>query len=121
PRMQAAQQSVGRTPCPPRPGQRVPTVVWPEEGPSAGGPRHISWGEWADLYVIAPCTANTLGKMAGGLSDNMLTATVLAARCPVLICPTMDGEMYEAPAVKRSLQRLQDHGYHILDPDSGYL
>src|SRR5699024_7418306 len=56
-----------------------------------------------------------------GLSDNMLTATVLAARCPILICPTMDGEMYEAPAVKRNLQRLQDDGYHILEPDSGYL
>src|SRR5699024_510578 len=67
----------------------------------------------------APCTANSLGKIAGGLSDNMLTATVLAALCPILICPTIDGEMYDTPAVKRNLQRLQDDGYHILEPDSG--
>ena len=55
-----------------------------------------TWGEWADLFVIAPCTGNTIAKIANGISDNMLTATVLAARCPLLICPTMDGEMYES-------------------------
>ncbi|MEL7833921.1 bifunctional phosphopantothenoylcysteine decarboxylase/phosphopantothenate--cysteine ligase CoaBC [Fodinibius sp. Rm-B-1B1-1] len=83
--------------------------------------KHISWGEWADLFVIAPCTANTLGKIAYGLSDNMLTATVLAARCPLLLCPTMDGEMYESPAVYKNLQTVQNFGYHILEPEEGYL
>ncbi len=83
--------------------------------------QHITWGEWADLFVIAPCTANTLGKIAYGFSDNMLTATVLAARCPLLICPTMDGEMYRAPAVKRNLKTVRDFGYHLLEPDEGYL
>ncbi len=83
--------------------------------------RHISWGEWADLLVIAPCTANTLGKIAYGFSDNMLTSTILAARCPLLICPTMDGEMYESPAVQKNLQTIQEFGYHILEPEEGYL
>ncbi|GAA5521635.1 bifunctional phosphopantothenoylcysteine decarboxylase/phosphopantothenate--cysteine ligase CoaBC [Aliifodinibius salicampi] len=83
--------------------------------------KHIDWGEWADLFVIAPCTANTLGKIAGGLSDNMLTATVMAARCPLLLCPTMDGEMYRSPAVKRNLETLKRDGIHILEPEEGYL
>ena len=117
----AAQKFVGRETFSSLSGHPVATDIFPEESSSDSWTRHIEWGEWADLYVIAPCTANSLGKIAGGLSDNMLTATVLAARCPVLICPTMDGEMYEAPAVKRNLQRLQDDGYHILEPDSGYL
>ena len=83
--------------------------------------QHISWGEWADLFVIAPCTANTLAKIAHGISDNMLTATALAARCPLLLCPTMDGEMYEAPAVQKNLEAIKNHGYHILEPEDGYL
>jgi len=83
--------------------------------------RHISWGEWADLFVIAPCTANTLAKIVNGLSDNMLTSTVLAARCPILICPTMDGEMYGAPATQQNLARAEEFGYHLLEPEEGYL
>lgn len=83
--------------------------------------KHIHWGEWADLFVIAPCTANTLSKIVHGASDNMLTATVLAARCPVLICPTMDGEMYESPAVSKNLTSAEDMGFHILEPGTGYL
>ena len=78
------------------PENRAATDTWTQ---------HISWGEWADLFVIAPCTANTLGKIANGLSDNMLTATVLAARCPLLICPTMDGEMYQAKKRKKVERR----------------
>ena len=83
--------------------------------------KHINWGEWADIFVIAPCTANTLSKIVNGSSDNMLTATVLAARCPVLICPTMDGEMYENPAVSENIKRALQMGHHLLEPDAGYL
>src|SRR5699024_6799644 len=64
---------------------------------------------------------NTLAKIAGGLSDNMLTSTVLAARCPLLICPTMDGEMFNAPAVQANLKQVESNGYHILEPAEGYL
>lgn len=83
--------------------------------------KHIHWAEWADLFVIAPCTANTLSKIVHGASDNMLTSTVLAARCPVLICPTMDGEMYESPAVTQNLKEAEKMGYHLLEPENGYL
>ncbi|NBC28133.1 MAG: bifunctional phosphopantothenoylcysteine decarboxylase/phosphopantothenate--cysteine ligase CoaBC [Bacteroidetes bacterium] len=83
--------------------------------------KHIHWAEWADLFVIAPCTANTLSKIVHGASDNMLTSTVLAARCPVLICPTMDGEMYESPGVTHNLEKAEKMGYHLLEPESGYL
>lgn len=83
--------------------------------------RHINWGEWADLFIIAPCTANTLAKIATGQADNMLTSTVLAARSPLLICPTMDGEMFNAPATRQNLETVRSFGYHILEPEEGYL
>ncbi len=100
----------------------VAVDVFPEGKSTADAwTRHIDWGEWADFFVIAPCTANTVAKIAHGISDNMLTATVLAARCPLLLCPTMDGEMYEAPAVKQNLETVRRYGYHTLEPEEGYL
>lgn len=100
----------------------VAVEVFPENrSATESWTQHISWGEWGDLFVIAPCTANTLAKIAHGIADNMLTATVLAARCPLLLCPTMDGEMYDSPAVKSNLDTVKDFGYHILEPDEGYL
>lgn len=103
-------------------GNVVAVEIFPDEHPENDSwVRHIEWGEWADLFVIAPCTANTLAKITSGFSDNMLTATVLAARCPLLVCPTMDGEMYHSPAVKRNLKALQEDGFHLLEPASGYL
>lgn len=100
----------------------VAVDVFPEDQAATDSwTKHISWGQWADLFVIAPCTANTLAKVAHGISDNMLTATVLAARCPLLLCPTMDGEMYEAPAVQKNLSIIQGYGYHVLEPEAGYL
>lgn len=102
-------------------GTDVAVNVFPGKGASNDWTRHINWGEWADIFVIAPCTANTLAKIANGLSDNMLTSTVLAARSPILICPTMDGEMYESPAVTSNLKKIHDFGYHILEPELGFL
>lgn len=102
-------------------GYNVAVEIFPEESDSSEWTRHIYWGEWADLFVIAPCTGNTLAKIAHGNADNMLTATVLAARCPILICPTMDGEMYDSPSVTENLKKVQDFGYHILEPESGFL
>ena len=84
-------------------GHSVAVEIFPDETDSTEWTRHIHWGEWADLFVIAPCTGNTIAKIANGISDNML-ATVLAARCPLLICPTMDGEMYESPSVTNNLK-----------------
>jgi phosphopantothenoylcysteine decarboxylase/phosphopantothenate--cysteine ligase len=95
--------------------------VFNNEDPGDSWTKHIQWGEWADLFVIAPCTANTLAKIVHGQSDNMLTSTVLAARFPVLICPTMDGEMYESAAVSKNLREAENLGFYIQEPDSGYL
>jgi phosphopantothenoylcysteine decarboxylase / phosphopantothenate---cysteine ligase len=85
-------------------------------------PLHIELGEWADLLVIAPLTANTLGKLAHGLADNLLTNTVLASTCPVLLAPAMNTEMWEQAAVQRNWQLLrQDPRYHAAGPGSGLL
>ncbi len=102
-------------------GHEVAVEIFPEEAQSTDWTRHINWGEWADLFVIAPCTANTLAKIAKGISDNMLTSTVLAARSPILICPTMDGEMYESPSVNENLAKVIEFGYHVLEPETGFL
>ncbi len=102
-------------------GHDVAIEIFPKEEQATEWTRHINWGEWADLFVIAPCTGNTLAKIANGISDNMLTATVLAARSPLLICPTMDGEMYESPSVSENLKKVESFGYHILEPESGFL
>jgi phosphopantothenoylcysteine decarboxylase/phosphopantothenate--cysteine ligase len=99
----------------------VAVEVFSNNIPSDSWAKHISWGEWADLVVVAPCTANSLSKIVNGQSDNMLTSTVLAARCPLLICPTMDGEMYDHTAVQHNLTKAGELGFHILEPESGYL
>jgi phosphopantothenoylcysteine decarboxylase / phosphopantothenate---cysteine ligase len=85
-------------------------------------PLHIELGEWADLLLIAPLTANTLGKLAHGLADNLLTNTVLASTCPVLLAPAMNTEMWNQVAVGRNWQLLcQDDRYHSAGPAAGLL
>ncbi|WP_338420721.1 bifunctional phosphopantothenoylcysteine decarboxylase/phosphopantothenate--cysteine ligase CoaBC [Phormidium tenue] len=87
-----------------------------------GRPLHIELGEWAELLVIAPLSANTLGKLAYGLADNLLTNTVLASTCPVLLAPAMNTDMWQQQAVQRNWhQLLQDPRYHSLEPGSGIL
>ncbi len=83
--------------------------------------KHIHWAEWADAMVIAPCTANSLAKIVHGLSDNMLTTMVMAARCPVVLCPTMDGGMYRSAAMQANLAAAERMGYHVMPPETGYL
>ncbi len=81
--------------------------------------RHVGLGETADLLLIAPATANTLAKLANGLADNLLTVTALAARCPMLVAPAMDGGMYEHPATQANVLTLRDRGVTILGPAEG--
>ncbi len=83
--------------------------------------KHITLGLWADLFVIAPATAQTIAKLAHGFSDSMLTATALAARCPTLVCPAMDHDMYIHPATQRNLEILDSYGYRIMAPEHGEL
>jgi phosphopantothenoylcysteine decarboxylase/phosphopantothenate--cysteine ligase len=85
-------------------------------------PLHIELGEWAEVFLIAPLTANTLGKLTYGLADNLLTNTVLASRCPVLLAPAMNTDMWEQVAVQRNWQQvLQDQRYQGVDPAVGLL
>ncbi|MFN5593837.1 MAG: bifunctional phosphopantothenoylcysteine decarboxylase/phosphopantothenate--cysteine ligase CoaBC [Aphanizomenon sp.] len=85
-------------------------------------PLHIELGEWADLIVIAPLTANTLAKLAYGMADNLLTNTVLASTCPVLLAPAMNTDMWEQVAVQRNWQQLlTDNRFYGMETGSGLL
>ena len=82
---------------------------------------HVGLGRAADLLVIAPCTANTLAKLAHGLADTLLAVTALAAECPLLVAPAMDGGMYRAPATQENIERLQERGVIFAGPGHGHL
>ncbi len=88
---------------------------------SEGHVLHISLGHVAELLVIAPASANTIAKLAHGIADNFLTVTALAASCPLLIAPAMDGGMYAHPATQTNLKTLQERGALILGPVEGHL
>ncbi len=82
---------------------------------------HVKLGEWADLYLIAPASANTMAKMATGVAGNLLLTTYLSARCPVAVAPAMDLDMYAHVATQRNMAQLQEDGVHIIEPGSGFL
>ncbi|SIO25133.1 bifunctional phosphopantothenoylcysteine decarboxylase/phosphopantothenate--cysteine ligase CoaBC [Algoriphagus halophilus] len=82
---------------------------------------HVELGLWADLFLVAPISANTIAKFANGLCDNLLTATYLSARCPVMIAPAMDLDMYQHPAVRHNLEKLVSFGNHVLESEIGEL
>ncbi|HEY0516535.1 MAG TPA: phosphopantothenoylcysteine decarboxylase [Solirubrobacteraceae bacterium] len=82
---------------------------------------HLELVANADAYIVAPASANTIAKLAGGLADNLLTSCALAARCPLLIAPAMNNNMYEHPATQANLQTLRARGAEIVDPGEGAL
>jgi phosphopantothenoylcysteine decarboxylase / phosphopantothenate---cysteine ligase len=82
---------------------------------------HIYNGIWADIFVIAPATANTIAKMVHGISDNFLTATVLSSRCPVIVAPTMDEDMYVNQVTTSNISRLREFGFWVMEPETGEL
>ena len=82
---------------------------------------HIHLADSADVFVIAPATANVIGKMAGGIADDLLTTVLMATQAPVLIAPAMNIHMYENPILQENLRKLRRIGYHILEPAEGYL
>ncbi len=84
-------------------------------------PLHIALGEQADVFVIAPATANTLGKLAHGLADSLLTNAVLASTCPLLLAPAMNTDMWQQDAVQRNWKQLQGGRYHAAGPGAGRL
>ena len=82
---------------------------------------HVHLGLWADLMLVAPCTSNTLAKMAQGISDNLLLTTYLSTKCPVLLAPAMDLDMAVHPTLERNINLLQKDGVHVMDFNEGEL
>ncbi|WP_026674335.1 bifunctional phosphopantothenoylcysteine decarboxylase/phosphopantothenate--cysteine ligase CoaBC [Alkalihalobacterium bogoriense] len=82
---------------------------------------HIDIADWADVVVIAPATANMIGKLANGIADDMISTTLLATTAPVFVAPAMNVHMYEHPAVQRNMERIRLDGYQFIEPEEGYL
>lgn len=102
-------------------GRPAYSSMWQVDS-SGGLPTHIAHvglAEGAHLLVIAPATAHHLAKLANGLADDLLCVTALAARCPVIIAPAMDGAMYEHPATMDNVRRLREYGHTVIDPEEG--
>lgn len=100
---------------------RSPVLTIPFNSADGSWYSHVDWGNWADIYLIAPASANTLAKMANGLTDNLLTAIYLAAKCPVLFAPAMDVDMFLHPATQANVARLQSFGNILIAPQVGEL
>lgn len=83
--------------------------------------QHIDLADWADLFLLAPATANIIGKLAGGIADDMLSTTLLATEAPVYIAPAMNVHMYSHPAVIKNLKQLDEWGFRFIEPGEGYL
>ncbi len=82
---------------------------------------HVSLAKQADVFMVAPASANVIGKIAGGIADDMLTTTIMACKAPKIISPAMNTNMFENPIVQDNIQKLKDYGYEVIDPASGYL
>lgn len=82
---------------------------------------HVEFALWADLIVVAPCTANTLSKMVHGICDNLVIATYLSAKCPIFIVPAMDLDMYQHPSTRQNLEMAEDFGHFIIPSEDGEL
>ncbi len=82
---------------------------------------HVSLAKMADVFMVAPASANVIGKIAGGIADDMLTTTIMACKCQKIISPAMNTNMFENSIVQDNIQKLKDYGYEIIEPASGYL
>lgn len=100
-------------------GNRVVTDMFDRDFPWEV--EHISLAKRADVFVLAPCTANVIGKMAHGIADDMVTTTVMATRAPVVIAPAMNTNMYENPVVQQNMRILESRGVRFVEPESGRL
>jgi phosphopantothenoylcysteine decarboxylase/phosphopantothenate--cysteine ligase len=113
----AAERFVGRQTFAAITGHPVETDLF--DGSSVSP--HTDLAGWAELIVVAPATTNLLGRLANGLADDLLTNTLLATRGPVVLAPAMHTEMWEHPATRRNIARLQEDGHEIVGPDAGEL
>ncbi len=101
--------------------RQVLSELFPDTDAASSWTQHVSLGLWADLIVIAPATAQTIARLAHGFADTLLAASVLSARCPVLVCPAMDRDMYAHAAVQANLDVLRSFGYRVLPAAHGEL
>jgi phosphopantothenoylcysteine decarboxylase / phosphopantothenate---cysteine ligase len=99
-------------------GNATLTGLWSANGSPEP---HVALGDWAQVILVAPATANVIGRIAGGRSDDIVTATLLAARCPVVVAPAMNDAMWSKPAVQDNLATLRRRGITIVEPESGHL
>lgn len=99
-------------------GRPVYTSLWPDE--TSGDIRHLSLGQNADLIVVAPATANTIGKLAGGIADDLVSSILIGAACDVLLAPAMNTNMWAHAAVQRNVALLRDAGVGMIGPDEGW-
>lgn len=82
---------------------------------------HIYYGQEYDVMIIAPATANLIGKVANGIADDILTSTIIASNKPIIFVPTMNTIMYENKIVQNNIEKLKNYGYHFVEPDNGML
>ena len=99
-------------------GNAALTGLWAADGSPEP---HVALGDWAQLILVAPATANVIGRIASGRSDDIVTATLLAARCPVIVAPAMNDAMWSKPAVQDNLATLRRRGVTLVEPESGHL
>ncbi len=113
----SAGRFIGETTLSALASQPVQTSLWNQDDPIP----HTRLGQSADVIVIVPATARLIGSYANGISNDLLTATLLATRAPVVLCPAMHTEMWEHPAVRDNLAKLRSRGVHVVEPESGRL
>lgn len=114
----SAQRFVGAATFQGLSGNPVQTSLWAGGGEAEP---HVALGDWAQLTLVAPATANLLARLAGGHSDDLVTATLAAARCPVLVAPAMNDAMWAKEAVQENLEALRARGIAVIEPESGHL
>jgi len=115
----AARKFIGEVTLQALTGRRVYTSLW--DGEKNYDPQHIGLTEAADLFVVAPATANILGKVAGGLADDLVSTMIMAADCPVMFAPAMNSRMWCNPIVQDNVAKLRRFNYGLIDPAEGWL
>jgi len=116
---ESAKQFIGETTFQALTGRPVYSDMYAPQEHFIG--EHIGLARRADLFLIAPATANVIAKLAHGLADDLLTTLALAVTCPILIAPAMNNEMWNKPVVQRNLEQLKQDGIHIIAPGEGWL
>ena len=115
----AARKFVGRTTFQALSGRRVLTSIW--QANDAADVQHIALTGAADLMLVAPATADMIGKIANGIADDIVSTLVISASSPVVLAPAMNDRMWQNPIVKKNIATLEKHGYHFVEPGEGWL